>query len=260
MNLTTQQQAVLDAVRKPGRLAINAVAGSGKTTTIVQAASVAKDVGLVAFNRHIATELKGRVGSGADVCTMHSLGFRVLQKTYPGIRLEEKKLNRVILERMPGLHRAGTGKWAGRHFLKPEWKALPDVVRVAKQQATCDRVIVRAACQSQGVDRFDDGILKLAEEIFHESIEDTSSCDFDDMIAMPVVGKLIRSPLFGTLFVDEAQDLSPAQQELAIASGERLVIVGDPRQAIMAFAGADSDAFPRMIKRLPGCTELPLSR
>jgi len=86
--------------------------------------------------------------------------------------------------------------------------------------------------------------------------------EFDDMIWMPVQLGLVK-PQYRTLFVDETQDLSPVQQALALASGDRLVIVGDPNQSIMGFAGADEQGFDRLTKRLAeadrGAREMPLS-
>lgn len=59
---TEQQQAIYDYVRaKRKHIAVRALAGSGKTTTAVAAAkcvSNEKNVGFVAFNKHIAAELQ----------------------------------------------------------------------------------------------------------------------------------------------------------------------------------------------------------
>src|SRR5690606_4552665 len=68
-------------------------------------------------------------------------------------------------------------------------------------------------------------------------------------------------PQYDWVFVDETQDLSPAQLELVIrAAGERgrIVAVGDRRQSIYGFRGADRDAIPRIIERL-SADVLPLN-
>jgi superfamily I DNA/RNA helicase len=59
--------------------------------------------------------------------------------------------------------------------------------------------------------------------------------------------------------VDEAQDMNACQLEIAqkICKG-RLVVVGDDRQAIYAFAGADSGSLDRL-KAAYNATELPLN-
>lgn len=65
------------------------------------------------------------------------------------------------------------------------------------------------------------------------------------------------------ILVHNCQDLSPVQQEVAMRSGKRLILCGDPFQAIYGFAGADSVAMANMQKRLAstdrGCIELKLT-
>ncbi|MEQ1575905.1 MAG: UvrD-helicase domain-containing protein, partial [Vicinamibacterales bacterium] len=54
---------------------------------------------------------------------------------------------------------------------------------------------------------------------------------------------------FGLIVVDEAQDMSAPQLEIAqmsLAPGGRMVVVGDDRQAIYRFRGADSNALDRL--------------
>ena len=60
---------------------------------------------------------------------------------------------------------------------------------------------------------------------------------------------------FRHLFVDEFQDISPAQFRLVRAwLGDRtdLCVVGDPNQAIYGFAGADSDLLTAFPRHFPG--------
>jgi superfamily I DNA/RNA helicase len=64
------------------------------------------------------------------------------------------------------------------------------------------------------------------------------------------------------IFVDEAQDLSRARQALIRKflkpNTGRMVVVGDDRQAIYGFTGADAAALPNLIESL-GAKALPLS-
>src|SRR5690606_29949074 len=84
--------------------------------------------------------------------------------------------------------------------------------------------------------------------------------DFTDMIYVPVVLAL-QPPRFAFVCVDEAQDLSRLNLELImrlIGAGARALFVGDPHQAIYAFAGADARSLERIVKRT-GASRLPLS-
>lgn len=76
-------------------------------------------------------------------------------------------------------------------------------------------------------------------------VEQGGRIDFNDMIWLPVVNNL-KVEQFDLLLVDEAQDLNRCQQELVMKAGKRFIVVGDERQAIYGFAGADTDSIDRM--------------
>lgn len=88
--------------------------------------------------------------------------------------------------------------------------------------------------------------------------------DFTDQIWLPVKWKLNQHRWFKPykfVLVDECQDLNAAQLELAIAlagNDGRLLFVGDPRQAIMGFAGADCNSYQNILERTKSI-ELSLS-
>ena len=77
-------------------------------------------------------------------------------------------------------------------------------------------------------------------DLYRRSVT-TQQIDFDDMIWLPIVMQLSIEH-FGVLFVDEAQDFNEAQRQLILkaCNGGRMVVVGDPNQAIYGFRGADS--------------------
>ena len=69
-------------MEKTGNAIVNAVAGSGKTTTLVNSTHFIdpmKKVAMVAFNKHIADELQKRGMPGNVMsCTLHSLGLKCI--------------------------------------------------------------------------------------------------------------------------------------------------------------------------------------
>ena len=81
----------------------------------------------------------------------------------------------------------------------------------------------------------------------------------------------IRSALgsrFGTILVDEFQDTDPLQYEILFHLSEdgqggirpgSLFIVGDPKQSIYRFRGADMEAYRRAVNRLLACEGVALS-
>ena len=68
---------------------------------------------------------------------------------------------------------------------------------------------------------------------------------------------------YDLLLVDEAQDLNRCQQAFAKRAGKRLILCGDPKQAIYGFAGADCESMGRLEQELAdtdrGCLHLPLT-
>jgi len=82
--------------------------------------------------------------------------------------------------------------------------------------------------------------------------------DFDDMIWFPLVYEY-EFPKYDYVFVDESQDLSPAQARFVrCLCGGRIIAVGDTHQAIYGFRGADADAMTNL-KMTLNATILPLS-
>src|SRR6185312_9207431 len=74
----------------------------------------------------------------------------------------------------------------------------------------------------------------------------TPIIDFADMVFLPLVHGWVR-PMFDAVVVDEAQDMSVAQLALSIgACSGRMCVVGDDRQAIYGFRGADSGSLERL--------------
>ena len=83
-----------------------------------------------------------------------------------------------------------------------------------------------------------------------------SLLDFNDMIS-----KFIKSsacPKFDTVFIDEAQDLSLMQWDMArtlMHRSEDAFIAGDDDQAIFRWAGADVDSFITQTGKLLNLTK-----
>lgn len=105
-------------------------------------------------------------------------------------------------------------------------------------------------------------VYDLAREVLEESRTNPAEIDFDDMVWLPIVNgyKINR---FDLVLGDEAQDWNRCQQEIILRAGERLVICGDPKQAIYGFAGADTESMNRMhgyLEATPrGVETLPLT-
>lgn len=83
---TTEQQAIIDAVKACSAVKVYALAGTGKTTTlrlIAEAYPKARMLYL-AFNKAIADEARNKFPDNVDVRTVHSLAFGYVGKHYWG--------------------------------------------------------------------------------------------------------------------------------------------------------------------------------
>ena len=252
------QEAVFDWVAEPttAHLVIEALAGSGKSTTMTEAATYTPpgdSVIFTAFNREIARALAPKVPEGCEVATLHSHGLRAVSAQL-GRREVDKDLTFGLAKRLMG---------GARETLETR-RAVCKLVAGAKATLAWGMPALDAVADRFELDLGDKQqrakAVGAAQHIL-EQCRDTpegSPIDFDDMIWLPVVrGWPVRQADW--CFVDETQDLNPAQLELTRKiARHHVVAVGDRRQAIYAFRGADPQAIPRMIRELEA-TVLPLS-
>ena len=91
------QESVFAAVHDPSaNLLIQAVAGSGKTTTIIEAMRYAPGSSLfMAFNKAIAEDIRRKATSG-EVKTLNALGHRLMCDHRPAAMLNARKMLDVV--------------------------------------------------------------------------------------------------------------------------------------------------------------------
>jgi DNA helicase II / ATP-dependent DNA helicase PcrA len=266
------QQAIFDFISNgQGHAVIEAVAGSGKTTTIVHALDltpVNAAVAFVAFNKHIADELKKRAPSHVHVSTLHSLGYSIFRKAFPKAKIEKDKVGILLDDIYPVSKQAlEEGK------ITETERKINFIKRLSTRKlvSICKSVLVDTSKQEEILDvidrygveidtDFQDELIKLLPEIMQQCKERTDILDFDDMIWLPVVLQLETEKL-DYLMVDEAQDMNKCQIALIlslISDTGRIIAVGDRFQSLYGFRGADTNAIQNIIDALHA-TVLPLS-
>ncbi len=265
------QENIFEEVKNgSGNLMIEAVAGSGKTTTIVECLSFTTTddvVGFLAFNKHIVKELSRRAPNHVHVSTIHSLGLSLLREEFDNVEIDEdgSKLSGIFNKYLPcsnviekKLRTENRAKRVVMYRMVALAKAtLVDFNNKSEVQEMCDRFSIF------GEDVNMDDLFVLLPKIMEDCSnigEGKLIVDFDDIIWLPVYLGIIK-PRFTILFVDEAQDLNKAQIMLILACvGEtgRIICVGDRNQSLYGFRGADTDAIPNIIKYTNSKT-LPLS-
>lgn len=257
------QQAIYDfIVDGSGNAVVDAVAGSGKSTTIVNALKLIpqdESVLFLAFNKAIVEELKIKIGNqpNVDVRTLHSLGAKAIMRKI-SCQIQADKYKAHLNDGY------NVGRYAPQTELEPEdvsqYKSnimkLVDLVRVNLCTST-DGFLDMA--YKHDLDILDNEC-EVAADVVRWGYKQINLIDFTDMIYFPVSKKMDMQK-YDWVFIDECQDLNAAQRELflkCLKPSGRFIAVGDPRQAIYGFAGADVESF-NILKNLDNTVQLPLS-
>lgn len=278
-NLTTQQTAFVDAVvNGSDNISLIARAGSGKTTTImaaVKALSKAKpnsSIVVCAYNKAIANEIQDKLNKAGlndwrkvSGTTIHSLGFSLVKFVFKATIDDKKVLKLCDPTRFFGMDRTMLEQYSNQ---------IVSLVRFAKQAGVGffdDSPIADVRVWNDIASHFDvngvddqthmEEIIRIAQNVYKMSLAQTDVIDFDDMILFPLIKNLRVKFTKDFIFMDEAQDLSRTRQALArkfLAPNGRMFVIGDDKQAIYGFSGADSEALARLTHQL-NATVMPLS-
>lgn len=250
-NWSPKQEAVYEAVEhSTDHLVVVARAGAGKTTTAIEACRripAQRRVLMCAFNTSIAKALEARAPKHVDVRTLHSYGFGLLKRQWPNAQLDKRRARRLLEQ---SLRRRPNADTVSLYSL-----AKARLYKASSHSAALERAAYRVDPSIPAA--------RIAEGIFDAmdaAREYDGTYDFDDMIYVPVTMGWAGRP-FDVVFVDETQDMNAGQLALArsaIGSSGRLIVIGDPRQAIYGWRGADV-GFMERIERELGARVLPLN-
>lgn len=241
------QEAVFQEVATgQGNIVVEAVAGAGKTTCLIQALShVPADNSwlLCAFARKIAQELQNRAPSGGDVCHLHKLGLKILGRAFRRVQVDEDKIPNYISQNMS--HRDTNSQ-----------KILAKVTALAKSTLETSLEQIQQSLGELGVESDVKEMAAEVQQLLAYSQSNSKVVDLDDMIYLPVILKL-KVPKYDYIFVDEVQDLTNCQRAFILnlrKKKSRVIAFGDPHQAIFAFNGAPIDSMSRFKKELSAKT------
>jgi superfamily I DNA/RNA helicase len=246
---------------RPSYLVVRARAGTGKTTTIIEGVNRAPESSILvcAFNKKIAEELNSRITNPNAVAkTLHALGFAAIRKQWPRVQVAQGTARGDDL----------TAKVCPKSTPKPICRLVTmlhtkarDMMPMTPQADTLTALALEFDyIPDEGWSDYPlERIVGWATDAMAVAAkEDPKSIDFSDMIYLPLVWNLL-SPDYDMVVVDEAQDMTLAQLTIAQRScSGRLCVVGDDKQAIYGFRGADSGSLDRLKAELQA-GELPLT-
>jgi superfamily I DNA/RNA helicase len=253
-----------DAPAPSPHLIVRARAGTGKTTTLLEGVNRAPESSILvcAFNKRIATTLNERlINPNAEAKTLHSLGYQAIRRTWGAIAVAQGSTRGDWL----------TNQVCGKDVPTPIKRLITQLHTKARDMVptTCSKEHLLALAfqfdympdegwRQYPVEYIVDRAYAAIDLASQEYPDARVGIDFADMIFLPLVHGLLTKD-YDLVVVDEAQDLTVAQLTIAqrVCSG-RLCLVGDDRQAIYGFRGADSDSLDRLKAEL-GASELPLT-
>jgi superfamily I DNA/RNA helicase len=297
MSLMTRFQEANKQVDLPPHLIIEAGAGCGKTTTLVDglkvlrglptnitpspqqkaiwdamALSIPKDqtkfegkTCFVAFNKSIATELQRRVPKDVEAMTMHSLGYKAVTTAFGRIAPEGGRVQNNLSKYLK------RDIWDIRRKSPELVGAVEDAVKFCKMNLVGTFEELELAQLIEIASVYDipyDGDWRYFHELVSVilkmslDVDEDRMIDYNDQVWLPVALQL-PMPKYDLLLIDEAQDLNRCQHALTFKAGRRLIYCGDPKQAIYAFTGADCKSMDSLFKELStthnGCDKLFLT-
>ena len=290
---SVQQQAFFEWIEKgSGNAILEAVAGSGKTTTLIEGiARMRGSVAFASYNAAIAKEIKDKLEErGTDLSrvfskTFHSYGLQAWKTAHPDLAarfnknpklmdtpefrfkihnlIDARIKDDLLPEHIPAAFRdfllkavtqAKNAAFGIRHSLDSleHWRALIDRHELD--------VLLAGISVPPGVDLITEAVRHAVTILKASAALDETLIVFDDMLWAPLYHN-VKVRQYDWVLIDESQDTNNARRILAhqmLKPGGRLVAVGDSRQAIYGFTGADADAM-KLIESEFGTVALPLT-
>lgn len=304
MNYTQEQKNIFNFIKNGhGSAIVDAVAGAGKTTTIIESARFIDDHSrtlFCAFNNSIAKEIAKRFRAKSmntvTVKTIHSLGYNILKSNLGNnVELNNNKYRELIKR---------------KDFERDVKETIKNIIKINQldplnifdkyQKYAIDRLVwkiknklleinqkFRSTYTKENFFDFESMILhfnlfnevevkkdqfknelkayynlhKILLEYGNKFSGTTGIVDFTDMLYLPIKWKLKPPKVYNFVFVDECQDLSKSQLGIVLkytSKTGRMLSVGDPRQSIYGFTGADIESF-RRVKEKSNANELALT-
>lgn len=248
-----RQKAVISAAEKGESILINAVAGSGKTTTlkmIIDALPKDKSILLMAFNKSIVKELQSKIKSpNVEIKTSHGLGYSIMREKLRYLKIDKFKSKSIVNQKCQ--------EWGWNSEDVSEIRA--DLINNTVKLVNFGKLFLAKSAGDlcslavkYGMELIEDECGKAFEVLEIENRVTKNEIDFADMIYFPArFPERYKFPKYDVVLVDECQDLSICQRTISnlVCKNEgQLIYVGDKLQSIYSFAGADAESFDEISK------------
>ncbi|KAM8982099.1 F-box DNA helicase 1 isoform X1 [Sarcophilus harrisii] len=250
IQLTHEQKKILNHEIKPLQvMKIMAFAGTGKTSTLVKYAEKWSDKKFlyVAFNKSVAKQAESVFPSNVTCKTFHSMAFRdkgrlyQIEKKLNPFKLTPFMVNSVLSEGKAGFTRAKlVCKTLENYFASADEDLNIEHVPIWWKNSQGQKVMVDHNEKQNGA--YEAARLWEKMKKLEECREEAYHMTHDGYLKLWQLSK----PSFGAydaIFVDEAQDCTPAIIDIILSQPCGKIFVGDPHQQIYTFRYAINALF-----------------
>lgn len=267
---TKEQERIFKFIRKrPENILIEAYAGCGKTTTLVQAVKLLpKDANVMfmAFNKHIQEELKTRLPENVRCYTSHGLGMSAIKRKYGDkIEFDEFKADKHIQKKVK--------KWdLDSEFSHEEkfryFRDMKKMLNLCRLSLTLDKKWIPYVAERHEIKLDEKRDIPRIQKLLDAMTQDRKTFDYTDMIYLPAVDQGLWLFPQDYVCVDEIQDLNRCQirliekmlrkDKITKKYTGRLIGIGDFYQGIYGFSAADERSF-EWFRKFPNTKKMELS-
>lgn len=241
MKPTKEQQEAVDFVCENDQdLIINAYAGTGKTSTLVQIVKANPNVRFLylAFNRAVKKEAESKFAKNCKVYTLHGLAYGLYARDYYGRNLQSRlsmRWKNMDYADYFGVTNTAHNRrsfimYAARSLLR-RFKNSGDF-NIQAKHVDPEHVL---DLQNKDMNK----VVELAKKLWKLEQDPDSEVPIDHDTYLK--GFQLSRPqvdICDVVLLDEAQDTNPVVQSIIEDLNTRLVLVGDSFQAIYQWRGA----------------------
>jgi superfamily I DNA/RNA helicase len=269
-----------------GNAVINAVAGSGKTTTLIESLKLVDpnlSILFLAFNKNIKQEIEKRIKSAnlsVDINTCHGFGYSTITRnTDKEIVLDNYKYSKLLKDLIKYCQSEDIEAIKHYNFSEDdmqytkgfdiEFQNKKELIEFQKNVTNLTNLLRLYVSKEPKdiemiIDKYDivlsDKEIELAIQLLTLGQKLNNIIDYTDMLYLPLFYDH-KTVQYDLVYIDECQDLNTAQRLLMLKSikpNGRFIAVGDKNQAIYGFAGSDDESFDKLTQ-LNDTTVLGLS-
>lgn len=250
------QQKYIDTI--DGRVMVNAVAGSGKSSStvariknMVDKGISPKDILAISFTKVASenlTEKLNKVGvKGVNSCTIHALAYRIVERKITKEVLKKKMMQPWAKEScIFEAYKSYTGKYDKKDF---KFESISNLISIQQGFMVSPNSEEEDMILPIDLDEeFDLSDVKYYYDFYSNYKKSKGLYDFNDLIfeALGIVdntsrGRGSRSFKYKYALIDEAQDITDLQYALVekVTPTGNISLVGDSSQNLYSFSGSN---------------------